>query len=225
MEYAAKRATRLSQGLTKDADGSESVESGQGFSVPALQREVKKLQAERDLAIQQGRDWQLTVASLKAELDKERGSYDRAISAKANEREREIRRELTVEWGKSEAAWRERIRNERLLRLSYERILLNLGFAPNRIASELVQVSRPQPLSTNPGEYATLDLLQVERALVSQPAAKQKGLFAYTLDEIKSGMQKVEPKVVTPPVQPESSYSSGTGKRDLLKNLAMTTIS
>ena len=225
MESATTRASKVQRNFAPDAASAETVENGQGVSVPVLQREIKKLQAERDLALNQSREWQLKVASLKAELDKERGSYERAVALRGDQREKEIRRELMVEWGKSEAAWRERIRNERLLRLSYERILLNLGFAPNRIASELVKVARPQPLTTDPAEFRTVNILQVEQAFVSQPASKHKGLFAYTMDEIKAGMKPVEANTTTPPTQEEPTYSSGTGKRDLLKNLAMTTIS
>ena len=197
-----------------------------GAEIVAMQREIKKLAAERDLAIQQGREWQLRVASLKAELDKERGSVERVVEGKTADKERELRLEAQSEWAKSEAAWRERIRNERLLRLSYERVLMNLGFAPSRIASDLVRVSRPQPLPTDPGGYQTANLLDIESAMVSQPGSRKRGLFAYSIEEIKGGMgvggfliPKAAPATVSINIE-EEIFRPSSGKRELLKSLA-----
>lgn len=197
--------------------------------VAAMQREMKKLLAERDLAIQQGREWQMKMALLKAELDKERGSVDRAVAVKAADRERELRLEAQSEWAKSEAAWRERIRNERLLRLSYERVLMNLGFSPNRIASDLVRVSRPQPLPMDPGSDKTANLFEIHEAMVSQPGARRRGLFAYSIDDIKAGLgvggsllSNPAPKSSSLEDQPELFRSPG--KRELLKSLANTAL-
>jgi hypothetical protein len=200
-------------------------ESEEGVTVASLQRELAKLRMERDAAIQQSREWQLRLSSVKAELDKERGSIERVVAAQGSDREREIRRELYAELSKSEAAWKERIRNERLLRLSYERVLLNLGFSPNRIASDLVRVSRPQPLTQDPEEYGTVNLLQTEAALLSQSQTRRKGMFAYGIDEIKSGMTKT--KIVTGdtgPPKDETLRTSGSGRRDLLRSLSLATV-
>lgn len=199
-----------------------------GGDIAAIQRELKKLTAERDLAIQQGREWQLKVASLKAELDKERGSVERMVSVKSAEKERELRIEAQSEWAKSEAAWRERIRNERLLRLSYERVLMGLGFSPSRIASDLVRVSRPQPLPSDPGGYKTANLLEINEALVSQPGARRRGLFAYSIEEIKSGMgvggSLVSRQVPATVTVEEPQIFRPSGKRELLKSLANTAL-
>ena len=194
----------------------------------SLQREMNRLKTERDLAIHQGREWQLQVGSLKAELDRERGSYDRILSTRGKDMEKEMREDVKSEWGKSEAAWKERIRNERLLRLSYERVLINLGFAPSRIASDLVRVSRPQPMNEDPAEYRTPNLLDLEAGVHAQPASKRSGLFSYSMNDIKSGMKSAGIADPLPPSTAteagESIYAlsvgQGRGKRDLLRSLA-----
>jgi hypothetical protein len=195
-------------------------------SIGSLQREINTLRNERDAALQQCREWQTRASALKAELEKERGSTERVMITKSVDREKEIRRELQAELQKSEAAWKERIRNERLLRLSYERVLLNLGFSPNRIASDLVRVSRPQPLTDNPEDYRTVNLLQIDEALCSQTQSKRKGLFAYNMDQIRSGFGsepngKKEGSTVS---TEEGPRPSGSGRRDLLRSLALATV-
>ena len=199
--------------------------ANQAVNPVALERELVKLRIERDRAVDQMKEWQARAASLKAELDKERGSMERLLAAQHNDREREIRKELHAEWAKSEAAWKERIRNERLLRLSYERILLNLGFAPNRIASDLVQTSRPQPISNVPGEYRTMNLLEMDVAVMSQTESKRKGLFAYGIGDIKASL-KDNVSIGRDPIaegteDTASKSQTGTGKRELLKSLAL----
>lgn len=209
----------------------EEASVGSTESAASLQRELKRVKAERDLAIQQGREWQLQVATLKAELDKERGSYDRIVASKSTDREKEIRAEVMSEWAKSEAGWKERVRNERLLRLSYERVLTSLGFAPNRIASDIVRVSRPQPMSEDPGDYRTMNILGVEANLLAQPASTKKGLFAYSMEDIMEGVNNDRARPGLPPLKPgvvqkpdeffnvTDSYNS-RGKKDLLKTLS-----
>ena len=197
----------------------------EGVNLASIQRELAKLRMERDAAVQQSREWQLRVSAMKAELDKERGSFERVVAAQSSDREKEIRRELYAELSKSEAAWKERIRNERLLRLSYERVLLNLGFSPNRIASDLVRVSRPQPLTQDPEDYGTINLLQADAALLSQSQSRRKGLFAYGMSEIKSGMTNTKSVVSdNGPPKDEVIRTAGTGRRDLLRSLSLATV-
>jgi hypothetical protein len=143
---------------------------------------------ERSEPSHENKDWKLEVAALKAELDRERGAQVQIVEQRLREREREVRTELLSEWSKNEAAWKERVRNERLLRLSYERVLLNLGFSPSRIASDIVRVSRPQPLHEDPGTYNTLNLLDIEAGMVSQPSTRRKGMFSYSIEDIKASM-------------------------------------
>ena len=190
--------------------------------------DVDQLKMERDDAFRKCKEWQVEVASLKAELDKERGAQSVSVDQKVRERERDIRAELNSEWAKSEAGWKERIRNERLLRLSYERVLLGMGFTPSRIASDIVRVSRPQPLHEDPGEYKTLNLLDLEAGLASQPSSKRKGLFAYSINDIKASMNlpNPEPWDREPLEKPEAvgddyfPVNGSVGKRDLLKILS-----
>ena len=104
-------------------------------------------------------------------------------------------------------------------------MLLNLGFSPNRIASDLVRVSRPQPLNDDPEVYGTVNLLQADAALLSQSQSRRKGMFAYGIDEIKSGMAKTKPMAPeTGPPKDEALRASGSGRRDLLRSLALTTV-
>lgn len=191
----------------------------------ALERELVKLRVERDRAVEHANEWQSRAASLKAELEKERGSIERVLAAQNIDQEREIRKQLHAEWAKSEAAWKERIRNERLLRLSYERILLNLGFAPNRIASDLVKTSRPQPISNLPEEYRTMDLLEMDVAVMGQTESKRKGLFAYGIEDIKATMNEAGSEKRGPPLEGTEDFGpksqAGNGKRELLKSLAL----
>lgn len=190
--------------------------------------DIDALICERDDAQRMCKEWQVELASVKAELDRERGSSAIIIEQKMRERERDIRAELNSEWAKNEAGWRERIRNERLLRLSYERVLLGMGFTPTRIASDIVRVSRPQPLHEDPGDYNTINLLDVEAGLASQPSTKRKGLFAYSMDDIKATMSlpdqvpwKQDPVSMSNSKSNEFFPVSGTeGKRELLKVLA-----
>ena len=213
--------------------GEDTVGGEIGASAASLQRELNRLKAERDSAIQQGREWQLQVAKLKADLDKERGSYDRIVSSKSQNREKEIRDEVMSEWAKSEAGWKERVRNERLLRLSYERVLTNLGFAPHRIASDIVRLSNPQPSAYDESNNNSPNLLELEAGLNAQPLSTKRGIFAMSMSEILEkgnshnkrlgtiGPQRLEQSnddefftVVT------DSYNS-RGRRDLLKTLSM----
>jgi len=190
--------------------------------------EVEQLRIERDEALRKCKEWQIEVASLKAELDKERGAQSVFVEQRVHEKERDIRAELNSEWSKNEAGWKERIRNERLLRLSYERVLLGMGFTPSRIASDIVRVSRPQPLHEDPGEYKTLNLLDLEAGLASQPSSKRKGLFAYSMNDIKASMNLPDPEPWNrePIPQPDSKtedyfhVNGSVGKRDLLKVLS-----
>jgi hypothetical protein len=194
-----------------------------------------QMKSERDAALQRLRDSQLEVAALKAELDRERGAQAQLVEQRLRERERDVRMELNSEWSKNEAAWKERIRNERLLRLSYERVLVNLGFAPSRIASDIVRVSRPQPLHEDPQDYNTMNLLDMEAGTVSQPSTRRKGLFAYSMEDIKASMALPETKTWTasevsgdatpvthsPPSNDFFSLGGGSvGKRELLRSLA-----
>lgn len=189
---------------------------------------VENMRLELDEVTRKCKEWQVEVASLKAELDKERGTQALMIEQKLRERERDIRADLNSEWAKNEAGWKERIRNERLLRLSYERVLLGLGFTPSRIASDIVRVSRPQPLHEDPGEYRTLNLLDLEAGLASQPPSKRKGLFAYSMNDIKASMNLPEPEpwnrepFPRPDTQTDDFFNvnGSTGKRDLLKVLS-----
>jgi hypothetical protein len=193
------------------------------------QKEItERIILDRDEAYRRCDEWQVQVASLKAELDKERGGQAFAVEQRVREREREIRSELNSEWAKNEAGWKERIRNERLLRLSYERVLLGMGFTPSRIASDIVRVSRPQPLHEDPGEYKTLNLLDLEAGLVNQPSSKRKGLFAYSMNDIKASMNLPDPEpwnredspVLVNKVDEYYPVSGSVGKRDLLKVLS-----
>jgi hypothetical protein len=168
-----------------------------------------------------------TIAKLEAQvasLEQERGS---SIAKGVQEREKEIRRELMFEWGKNEAAWKERVRNERLVRMSYERVLLGLGFAPSRIASDLVRVSRPQPLHEDPSLYDTMNVVNLEAGL-GGPESRKKGLFSYSMEEIRSGLR------VSPPTLDEKMETLSkseeffqlkpcTGKKDLLRTLTTHT--
>jgi hypothetical protein len=190
--------------------------------------EVEQLRIERDEALRKCKEWQIEVASLKAELDKERGAQSVFVDQRVHEMERDIRAELNSEWSKNEAGWKERIRNERLLRLSYERVLLGMGFTPSRIASDIVRVSRPQPLHEDPGEYKTLNLLDLEAGLASQPSSKRKGLFAYSMNDIKASMNLPDPEpwnrepIPRPDSKTEDYFrvNGSVGKRDLLKVLS-----
>jgi hypothetical protein len=188
-----------------------------GPSSRSLEREISKLRQERDAAINQLHETQGRLSALKAELDKERGSRERVAATRDSEKERQLRKDLEVELAKSEAGWRERIRNERLIRLSYERILINLGFAPNRIAADLVQVSRPQPLSSDPKDYETVNLLDIDEAVRFQSQSKQKGLFAAGTADSRNA-QLEEAYEAAPVVR------VGSGKRELLKSLALSSI-
>lgn len=189
---------------------------------------IEKLVFDRDEAHRRCDEWQVEVASLKAQLDKERGAQASIVDERVRERDREIRSELNSEWAKNEAGWKERIRNERLLRLSYERVLLGMGFTPSRIASDIVRVSRPQPLHEDPGEYRTLNLLDLEAGLASQPSSKRKGLFAYSMNDIKASMVLPEPEpwnrdhapMMSGKTEEYYSVSGSIGKRDLLKVLS-----
>lgn len=210
------RSTSRSRSSTEK--GTPVVESGS----------IEELQLDREEAIRKCREWQIEVASLKAELDKERGAQSLLIEQKLRERERDIRAELNSEWAKNEAGWKERIRNERLLRLSYERVLLGMGFSASRIASDIVRVSRPQPLHEDPGEYKTLNLLDLEAGLASQPPSKRKGLFAYSMNDIKASMNLPDPEpwnrepMSRPDCQSDDYFevNGSVGKRDLLKVLS-----
>ena len=225
-EAVERRAARKTQERDMSPPRLVNIESGGVQSIATLQKEVVKLRSERDSALQQSVDWQTRASALKAELDKERGSVQRVMVAQGGDRERELRRDLQAEISKSEAAWKERIRNERLLRLSYERVLLNLGFSPNRIASDLVRVSRPFPLTENPDEYKTTNLLQLDEALVSQSQSKRRGLFSYDLDQIKSGFGANEKRIEgnAPSVQEGPPRYSGGGRRELLRSLALESV-
>ena len=183
----------------------------------SLEREISKLRQERDAAINQLHETQGRLSALKAELDKERGSRERVAATRDSEKERQLRKDLEIELAKSEAGWRERIRNERLLRLSYERILINLGFAPNRIAADLVQVSRPQPLSSDPKDYQTVNLLDIEEAVRFQSQSKQKGLITAGLGGTRDA--GFDEAYEAPP-----AVRVGSGKRELLKSLALSSI-
>jgi hypothetical protein len=53
---------------------------------------------------------------------------------------------MRSDMAKLESGWREKCSNERLLRMSYERLLINSGISPSRIAANLVLSSRPPSL-------------------------------------------------------------------------------
>lgn len=224
--FGSAKSARIA--VRSSAENTQRPESGTtnpSVNQVALERELVKLRVERDRAVEHVKEWQSRAASLKAELEKERGSIERVLAAQNIDQEREIRKELHAEWAKSEAAWKERIRNERLLRLSYERILLNLGFAPNRIASDLVQTSRPQPISNLPEEYRTMDLLEMDVAVMSQTESKRKGLFAYGIEDIKATMNETGSAKSGRPLEGTEDFGpksqTGNGKRELLKSLAL----
>jgi hypothetical protein len=214
-------------GGVKDVGGPRSpnvgipVESEKTGNTAALQRELNRVKTERDVAVQQAREWQLQVGSLKAELDKERGSYDRLVASRSQEREKLIREEMNAEWAKSEAGWKERVRNERMVRMGYERILISLGFAPSRIASDLVRLSRPQPTNEDPSTYNTINLEELEAGIWSQPASTKRGLFSYHMEELKQDMNRLRPGL------PQSKSQEGAvnvrGRIALLKTLASST--
>jgi hypothetical protein len=231
LQEAAPRITSSSIDGASDRQGFSLTRpsSDDSTNIVSLQRELTKTRIERDKAIQISREWQMRVSAVKAELDKERGSIDRLVAVQGSEREKEIRRELQAELAKSEAGWKERMRNERLLRLSYERVLINLGFAPNRIASDLVCVSRPQPLTQSPEEYKTMNLVEIDEVVRSQTQSKRKGLFSYGLEEIKAGISvpALSQNQILPTGTNDSEWSirpSRVGRRELLKSLALSTV-
>lgn len=223
--------TRLSSGESDSVPSEPSPMSRDGEKrkvealkkeIAALKRQLKNVQVAQDLPTSNERQWQLEVGGLKAELDKERGSREDMVAARVKTQEVFLRQEISTEWAKTEAAWKERIRNERLLRLSYERVLISLGFAPSRIASDLVRISRPQPLHEDPGAYKTMNLLDIEAGLASQPQASRKGLFSYTINEVKAGMstESTFSEVVEDFYPITDCLRVGKGRRDLLKSLS-----
>lgn len=168
------------------------------------------------------------VASLRAQIAQMQQDRDRIIEQKVKERELDIRRDAALELGRSEAGWRERVRNERLVRLSYERVLMSLGFAPSRIASDIVRVSRPQPLNEDPSLYGTLNLANIEAGLVAPPS-RQRGLFSYTMEELRSGASSKPPVVEKSLDEKIESLSKeeeffllkpSAGKKELLRTLS-----
>lgn len=190
---------------------------------PSRTTNLKPLQPEVDTS---------EIISLRARVEQLEQDRDRMIDQKVKEKEMDIRRNMALELGKSEAAWKERVRNERLVRLSYERVLLSLGFAPNRIASDIVRVSRPQPFHEDPATYGTMNLLNIEAGLVAPPS-RQKGLFSYTMEELRSGVsasnvqssllptRTVDEKIEALSLE-ESFFplKSNGGKKDLLRTLS-----
>lgn len=191
--------------------------------VAFLKNQLKQLKTETSSVLAEERQRQLEIGALRAELDKERGSREEIVATQVNAKAVFMRQEISNDWAKSEAAWKERIRNERLLRLSYERVLIGLGFAPNRIASDLVRVSRPQPLHENPEDYRTINLLEIEAGMSSQPQTVRKGLLAYSVNEARMGLPTMTQQNLDKDVASEFyavTSSLGRGRRDLLKSLS-----
>lgn len=207
-----------SEGLAGTYSKSEGDVRRLRLQINSLRDQLQKAQRESNAAIAEEKQMQLEIGGLKAELDKERGSREEMVAAQVHTKLRFSKQEITDEWAKSEAAWKERIRNERLLRLSYERVLLGLGFAPSRIASDLVRVSRPQPLHEDPSTYGTMSLLDMEAGLSCQPQSIRKGLYAYNMTQLK--VSALPPQVALTEDVPEFCLSLGKGRRDLLKSLS-----